>query len=42
MGETGNLPAGASLLQKPYDVQTLIGRVQETAKRANGLTRPIG
>jgi signal transduction histidine kinase/ActR/RegA family two-component response regulator len=36
MGETGNLPAGASLLQKPYDVQMLIARVQEIAKGAPG------
>ncbi len=36
MGETGNLPAGATLLQKPYDVQTLVTRVQEIAKSASG------
>lgn len=36
MGETGNLPAGAMLLQKPYDVQTLVTRVQEIAKSASG------
>jgi two-component system, cell cycle sensor histidine kinase and response regulator CckA len=42
MGETGNLPAGASLLQKPYDVQTLVSRVQEIVKRANEATRPNG
>jgi signal transduction histidine kinase/ActR/RegA family two-component response regulator len=34
MGETGNLPSGASLLQKPYDVQTLIAHVQEVVKGA--------
>jgi PAS domain S-box-containing protein len=34
MGETGNLPAGASLLQKPYDVQMLITRIQEIVKSA--------
>lgn len=29
MSETGHLPTGASLLQKPYDAQTLVTRVKE-------------
>jgi PAS domain S-box-containing protein len=36
MSETGHLPAGASLLQKPYDATTLVARVREMLSSRDG------
>ena len=34
MSETGHLPAGATLLQKPYDARTLVAQVREMLEGA--------
>jgi CheY-like chemotaxis protein len=37
MSETGHLPVGASLLQKPYDATTLVARVRDMLSRKSDL-----